>query len=43
VGVSIAAGGPNRVEGQIEAPRAPGLGITPRLEVLGEPVVAIGQ
>ena len=36
--VSIAEGAPERVEGRMTAPDRPGLGITPRFEVLGEPV-----
>ena len=38
VTVSIAAGAPHRVLGRMAAPTAPGLGVTPRAEVLGEPV-----
>ena len=40
VTVSIAAGAPQRVGGRMVAPIAPGLGVTPRAEVLGEPVLA---
>ena len=40
VTVSIAAGAPQRVQGRMAAPTAPGLGVTPRAEVLGEPVLA---
>jgi L-alanine-DL-glutamate epimerase-like enolase superfamily enzyme len=39
VTVSIADGAPNRVNGQMRASTEPGLGITPRMEVLGEPVL----
>ena len=39
VTVSIAAGAPQRVRGRMTAPTAPGLGVTPRAEVLGEPVL----
>lgn len=35
---SIASGAPQRVDGRMAAPEAPGLGITPRFDVLGEPV-----
>ncbi len=40
--VSIAEGAPERVEGRMTAPDRPGLGITPRFEVLGNPVLVIG-
>lgn len=39
VSVSIAEGAPQRVEGRMSASRAPGLGIEPRLDVLGAPVI----
>ena len=39
VTVSIAAGAPQRAHGRMAAPAAPGLGVTPRAEVLGEPVL----
>ena len=39
VTVSIAADAPQRVRGRMAAPTAPGLGVTPRAEVLGEPVL----
>ena len=39
--VSIADGAPQRVEGRMAASDAPGLGITPRFEVLGEPVLVV--
>ena len=39
VTVSIAADAPQRVRGRMAAPAAPGLGVTPRAEVLGEPVL----
>lgn len=35
---SIAEGAPQRNRGRLAASRAPGLGITPRLDVLGDPV-----
>jgi L-alanine-DL-glutamate epimerase-like enolase superfamily enzyme len=39
VTVSIADGAPQRVNGRMAASERPGLGITPRMEVLGEPVL----
>ena len=39
VTVSIAADAPQRVRGRMAAPGVPGLGVTPRAEVLGEPVL----
>ena len=39
VTVSIAADAPRRVHGRMAAPAAPGLGVTPRAEILGEPVL----
>ena len=39
VTVSIAADAPQRVRGRMAAPAAPGLGVTPRPEVLGESVL----
>ena len=39
---SIASGAPAREGGRMRASTAPGLGITPRPEVLGEPVLVIG-
>ncbi len=41
VTVSTAAGAPQRVDGYMEAPNRPGLGFTPRMEVLGPRVVDI--
>lgn len=41
VTVSTAAGAPQRQHGRMAASTAPGLGIQPRLEVLGEPVFEI--
>jgi L-alanine-DL-glutamate epimerase-like enolase superfamily enzyme len=38
---SIASGAPVRVNGRMAAPTAPGLGVTPHLDVLGEPVVDV--
>jgi L-alanine-DL-glutamate epimerase-like enolase superfamily enzyme len=42
VTVRLADGAPRRVNGRMAAPTAPGLGITPRPEVLGEPVLVVG-
>ena len=41
VTVSTAEGAPQREHGRLAAPTAPGLGVTPRLEVLGQPVADI--
>ena len=41
--VSIAEGAPQRQHGRLAASAAPGLGIQPRMEVLGEPVLRIGR
>jgi L-alanine-DL-glutamate epimerase-like enolase superfamily enzyme len=41
VTVSIAAGAPQRQHGRLAASTHPGLGIEPRLDVLGEPVLSI--
>jgi L-alanine-DL-glutamate epimerase-like enolase superfamily enzyme len=41
VTVSTAEGAPQRVKGRMAAPRSPGLGIKPRMEVLGRRVVEI--
>lgn len=41
VTVSIAEGAPQRVNGRMAASEAPGLGIEPRLDVLGERVVVV--
>jgi L-alanine-DL-glutamate epimerase-like enolase superfamily enzyme len=41
VTVSTAEGAPRRVHGRMAAPTAPGLGITPRMDVLGEPRVDV--
>lgn len=41
VTVSIAEGAPQRVHGRMSASTDPGLGITPRWDVLGDPVVDI--
>jgi L-alanine-DL-glutamate epimerase-like enolase superfamily enzyme len=41
VTVSLAEGAPQRVNGRLAAPTAPGLGVTPRREVLGPPVVVV--
>lgn len=42
VTVSTAEGAPQRVDGRMAAPRAAGLGIEPRVDVLGEPVFSCG-
>lgn len=39
VSVSIAEGGPKVTDGRTESNRLPGLGVEPRLDVLGEPVM----
>jgi L-alanine-DL-glutamate epimerase-like enolase superfamily enzyme len=41
VTVSFAEGAPRRVNGRMAAPMRPGLGITPKIDVLGKPVVDI--
>ena len=40
---SIAEGAPKRINGRMAAAISPGLGIAPRLEVLGPPVVDVGS
>lgn len=42
VTVSTAEGAPKRVNGRMAASQEPGLGIRPRMEVLGDPVEVIG-
>ncbi len=42
VTVSTAEGAPQREKGRMRAPTGPGLGVRPRLEVLGKPVVEAG-
>jgi L-alanine-DL-glutamate epimerase-like enolase superfamily enzyme len=42
VTVSIADGAPKRMNGRMAASTQPGLGVTPRMEVLGNPVVDVG-
>ena len=39
--VSIAEGAPKRQDGMMHASTAPGLGVEPRMEVLGEPLLVI--
>jgi len=39
--VCTAQGAPHRVEGRMAAPLTPGLGIIPRMDVLGEPAVVV--
>jgi L-alanine-DL-glutamate epimerase-like enolase superfamily enzyme len=41
VTVSIAEGAPQRRQGRLAAPTAPGLGVAPRMDVLGKPVFTI--
>ncbi|MFT5465943.1 MAG: L-alanine-DL-glutamate epimerase-like enolase superfamily enzyme [Verrucomicrobiales bacterium] len=41
VSVSIADGAPQRVNGRMAASTAPGLGVEPKMDVLGEPVVVV--
>ena len=41
VTVSTAEGAPQRVNGRMAASTEPGLGITPRIDVLGEPVFVV--
>ncbi len=42
VTVSIAEGAPQRRQGRMSASTAPGLGLSPRPEVLGDPVIDVG-
>jgi L-alanine-DL-glutamate epimerase-like enolase superfamily enzyme len=42
VTVSIAEGAPQRQHGRLAASRKPGLGVRPRMDVLGEPVIEVG-
>jgi L-alanine-DL-glutamate epimerase-like enolase superfamily enzyme len=42
VTVSIAEGAPRRSNGRLAASTAPGLGVTPRWDVLGKPVLEVG-
>ena len=41
VTVSIADGAPRRVGGRMAAGTLPGLGVTPKMDVLGEPVLTV--
>lgn len=41
VTVSLAEGAPQRQQGRLSAPTAPGLGIVPRMDILGEPVLVV--
>lgn len=43
VTVSNAEGAPRREDGSMSAPSAPGLGVTPRREVLGDPVLEVAR
>jgi len=40
---SIAKGAPQRKDGRMTAPDRPGLGIEPRFDVLGKPVLSVGK
>lgn len=40
---SIAEGAPQRTNGRLAAPATPGLGVRPRMEVLGKPVLDVAQ
>ena len=42
VTVSTADGAPQRKQGRMAASTAPGLGIAPKMDVLGAPVVVVG-
>ena len=42
VTVSTAEGAPQRAQGRLSASKEPGLGVRPRMDVLGDPVVAVG-
>jgi len=42
VTVSIADGSPQRANGRLAASREPGLGVRPRMDVLGTPVIEVG-
>ena len=42
VTVSFAAGAPQRKHGRLSASLQPGLGVTPKLDVLGKPLIEIG-
>ena len=41
VTVSLAEGAPHRVNGRMATTNSPGLGIRPKMEVLGKPMVTI--
>jgi L-alanine-DL-glutamate epimerase-like enolase superfamily enzyme len=41
VTVSTAEGAPQRIQGRMAASTAPGLGVSPRMEVLGKPVLVV--
>ena len=43
VTVAFADGAPKRVGGRMAASTKPGLGVTPRMKVLGKPVINIGS
>lgn len=41
--VSIAAGAPQRINGRLSASTAPGLGVSPLMDVLGDPVLVVAS
>jgi L-alanine-DL-glutamate epimerase-like enolase superfamily enzyme len=41
VSVQFADGAPKRTQGRMSASSQPGLGVTPRMDVLGQPVVVV--
>ena len=43
VTVSFADGAPQRSNGRLAASREPGLGVTPRLDLLGDPVLEVSE
>lgn len=43
VTVSTAEGAPQRSHGRMAASTAPGLGVSPRMDVLGDPVAVSGE
>ena len=43
VTVAFADGAPERVHGRLAASRAPGLGVKPKLKVLGQPVLVVAK
>ncbi|MGH9478202.1 MAG: hypothetical protein ACRD1A_03140, partial [Terriglobales bacterium] len=43
VTVAYAAGAPQRLQGRLKASREPGLGVRPRLKMLGKPVLEVAR